>query len=472
MSSWFTRTFSTPFLALLSLVLLQVSALPVHAQSSSIYSRIQQLEDDFKDLSRNFYESRLAHSKDSVLINSIDEIASQVAALTQINRSHDAIQLLYQNQQTLNNNIDSKHIFNFIELLLAHNEWHLSSVLYEAIQYEGDKTLLAMARFLFAKYHAQRNEWKQVHELLQGNISELSAENAAYANLLNGSALQYLKKHREALQSYKKIPEQSQYYSYAQLNSAIANIRQGWWTDAQLTITNYLKTSGKDNRDEMTNRLNLVLGYALLQREYYRDARDAFRRIGLNSRYTNRALLGIGLTATSQGDFVGGLNALSILKEKKTYDLSVDESYLLVPYVYEKLQQELTVSASYSEAMNYYQQRINTLNSIISQPVNFTDVEYDTTSQSLIIQKNSLDYGKHYPSSFINNYRLLITYAGLVKSESLKNKFVRSLNQHHELFREILHELIEIRQEYLKSYLNQSRYGLARLYDSSNEGKN
>ncbi len=469
MSSWFTR----PFLALLSLTFIFAIAVPAYAEESSIQSSIQgrilELEDDFKTLSQAFFESELAATKTVETLTNIDHLARQVAKLNQSGDTAGAILLLYHNQPTLNNNIDNKQVFEFIDLLLSNNEWHLASVLYEAIEYEGDKSLLATVKFLFAKYHAQRHEWKQVHGLLRGITTELASENADYANLLNGSALQYLRQHRQAIDSYKKIPATSRYYSYAKLNSAIANIRQGWWTDAQIAITDYLASSGKDNRDEMVNRLNLVLGYALLQREYYRDARNAFRQVGLESRYTNRALLGIGLTATSQGDFVGGLNALSILKDKKTFDLSVDESYLLVPYVYEKLQQELTVSASYTEAMNYYQQRIDKLKQMLKSPIDFSSVTYDVSTSILISQQTSLDYGKHYPRSFLNNYRLLQKYASLAKNKTLKKNIDKSLQTHALVFQQIMKHLLELRLEYLKSYLNQSRYGLARLYDSSNE---
>ena len=295
-------------------------------------------------------------------------------------------------------------VFTFTELLLEKNEWYSANSLFRRIKDEGDRSLLAEMQFIFAKYHAERLQWPQVNKLLNGVAVQLSADNAAYANLLNGTALQHMKKHRLAIENYNRVPASSQYYAYAQLNIAIANIRQGWWTDAQATINELIKHAGKDTSDELTNRLYLVLGYALLQKEYYRDARNAFRHIGLNSRYTNRALLGIGLTATSQGDFVGGLNALSILKDKKTFDLSVDESYLLVPYVYEKLQQELTVTAGYTEAMAYYQQRITELENIANQPADFLNTQYDENTASLIIDNNSLAYGQRIP-----NHLLIIT---------------------------------------------------------------
>ena len=89
----------------------------------------------------------------------------------------------------------------------------------------------------------------------------------------------HLKKHRQAIENYNKVPASSEYYVYAQLNSAIANIRQGWWTDAQTTINDVIKNTHIDNSNELTNRLYLTLGYLLLQKEYFRDARNAFMKI-------------------------------------------------------------------------------------------------------------------------------------------------------------------------------------------------
>jgi len=442
----------------------------VQAKPNKINHEIMQLEDEFKTLSSAFYQDSSSYSADSLQeITSIEILLKDVNKLKNANQPIAAIQLIYYNIDTLKDNADTKDIFEFMQLLLDQNEWNLANTLFRAIKNDGDKSLLATVQFIFAKYHAQRNEWKQVNKLLKGITTELSEENAAYANLLNGTALQRLKKHRKALVYYNKIKPTSQYFRYAQLNSAIANIRQGWWTDAQIKIKTLLKNSNKENQDELTNRLYLVLGYALLQREYYRDARDAFRNIGLNSQYTNRALLGIGLTATSQGDFIGGLNALTILKDKKTYDLSVDESYLLVPYVYEKLQQEMTVTTSYSEAMNYYQQRIELLDDITVQHLNFSKTKYIKKTMSLVIEKNSFDYGSKYPKSFIENYQHIIDFKAYTSNSKIKRKTQKLISKYDSTYQKIIADLADKRKESLKSYLNQSRYGLARLYDNTTE---
>ena len=469
MSNWFNRNLIT-ISKLPCYFLTLLFCTPLFADNDLIIKQVNRLEDNFKALSSEFYQlsSQLPDHRLKT-VDDIDLLYAEVYRLINNQQSTTAIQLLYLNDDTVKANLEHDAVLIFTELLLGENEWHFANSLFRGVKDEGDRALIAAMQFIFAKYHAERLQWPQVNNLLNDVAEQLSPENAAYAYLLKGSALQHLKKHRLAIKSYKKIPGESQYYGYAQLNIAIADIRQGWWTDAQTTINELIKNSDKDNSDELTNRLYLVLGYALLQKEYYRDARNAFRHIGLDNRYTNRALLGIGLTATSQGDFVGGLNALTILKDKETFDLSVDESYLLVPYVYEKLQQELTVTASYTEAMAYYQRRINNLENISNQHTDFLSTQYNERTGSLLIENNSLDYSKRYPESFINNYRLLIDYLSVTRDLKLKLRVEALITKHDAVFQEIIRDLLEQRKEYLKSYLNQSRFGLARLYDKSNE---
>jgi len=465
--------FRNVFKALILLTTCLVLSQPAYSDQEKIKQQIKTLEDSYKNLSSEFYKDVKSYSVESLReITDIDELLLKVNKLNDSNQSIAAIQLIYFNINTVNNNLDTKAVFKIVELLLDKNEWNLANTLFKEIKSEGDKSLLNTIQFIFAKYHAQRNEWSLVHELLKGIITELSEENAAYALLLNGSALQHLKNHRQAVENYKKVKPTSQYYSYAQLNTAIANIRQGWWTDAQTKIQDLIIKYNKTNEDELTNRLYLVLGYALLQREYYRDARDAFRHIGLQSRYTNRALLGIGLTATSQGDFVGGLNALTILKNKKTTDLSVDESYLLVPYVYEKLQQELTVTTTYTEAMNYYQRRSDNLENISRNHSDFNKLIYNQKNSAFIVDNNNFDYKNNYPESFINNYKRLNEFKNVAKSKSIKNKISNLIKRFDNTYQQVITDLANQRNEYLKSYLNQSRYGLARLYDNTKETNN
>src|SRR5690606_31020616 len=182
----------------------------------------------------------------------------------------------------------------------------------------------------------ERKAWDKAQQYL----SAIEVQNALtkaesdYTSIMRGIILQMHKKHRESVKHYDSITDTSDYYTYAQLNKAIAFIRQGWWTDAHIAINDALKKNTPKKLTELNNRLYLVLGYSQLQHEFYRDARQTFRNIALDSQYVNRALLGIGLCALHQGDFVGALNAFKLLQSKQQDDIFVTESYLLLAFVY------------------------------------------------------------------------------------------------------------------------------------------
>lgn len=273
---------------------------------------------------------------------------------------------------------------------------------------------------------------------------------------------------------YSQIAKTSKYYPIARLNIATAYIRQDWWTDAHIEINNILNHKEIKTNKEMVNRLYLVLGYSLLRKEFYRDSREAFRNIEIDSKYFNKALLGISLTATNQEDYIGALNAINILKEKQSFDLSVDESHLLLPYIYEKLEQNLTASASYTDAQSYYQSRINNINTI----KNKTDISAEKilrNNSQLVIENNVIDFSKHFPISFLENTARLNKLSKF-KSNIKNKKIISQLNiikdKHHQLLTKIVSVIFDNRLTYLNSYMNQARFGLARLFDNSNTASN
>jgi hypothetical protein len=236
-------------------------------------------------------------------------------------------------------------------------------------------------------------------------------------------------------------------------------------------IQNSLKSAESPEQEEALNRLYLTLGYSLLSQKNYRDSRDYFRYISVDSLFSNRALLGITLTAANQNDFVGALNSAHILKDKQTYALPVDESYLLIPYFYEKLQQPTTASAGYLEAINYYKKRITEVQSLIDSEIDLGNYPINTNiNTTLEIENNPVNFSADYPDYFFENYSSLKIYARYLEqidNEEIKSKYEQLKSQYeHTIVKMIRHILIK-RVEQLNSYMGQSRFGLARLYDSN-----
>lgn len=453
---------------LFACICLVASVACANASEYPLLEKINKLDQQFRTVSHEFYRNKSNYSTlSSPRINDINQLKAFAESLMNRNDPIAAVQLLHTNEDTVFEYIDHPAVFTFVDILLQNNDWLMANKLLEAVNQLGDRSITATVRFSFAKYLAKRNEHEKTLAMLEGVFADLTDDDSAYAYILQGRALQQSYLHREASESYQRVSESSKYYEYAQLNAALAAIRQGWWTDAQLIIQKLTKQEGFDNRLEIANRVYLVLGYALLRHEFYRDARNAFRQIALDSRYTNRALLGIGLTATNQGDYVGAINALTILKQKKSTDLSVDESHLLIPFVYEKLGQDTTVSAGYTQAISYYQKRIAKLENDVDQYFNFDQTPYDIESGTIEVGNNRLNYGAAFPSAFIENYGLLKEIAKYAEHPKITRDIKELLFEYDATYQNIVAGLVLQRIAHVKSYLDQSRYGLASLYDKN-----
>lgn len=435
--------------------------------TSNINARdIQALDQAFKNLSSAIYQHYNKKPK-AKKIDNIQELQKNVKALEAKQDSFNAILLIKANKNTIENAIDEPAALYFISTLLKHNEWKTANTLYQQIKDYGDNFSTTNASFRFTRYFFAKRQWQQALQSFNGSFEDLAIEDNHYALLIHGISLQKLKIHRKAVKYYQRIPATSKLYAHAQLNTAIAYIRQGWWSDARLIINALVTANAKPAStpapatpsDDMINRSHLVLGYALFQQEYYRDSREVFRNITLDSPYTNQALLGIGLTSSSQEDYIGALNAFSLLKNKTTKDLAVDEAYLLQPYIYEKMNQGVTASGLYSEAIEYYQTRITNLKAKAALK--------NIGKQQVILQNNGITFTEQFPNYFLSNLSETNYLTTMVNEPHLKQQAIALQKRYQDMHQRMIQHLFENRLSHLNSYLNQSRYGLARLYDNS-----
>lgn len=442
-------------------------------EHEQILKKIVQLENDFQDLSAEVYKVYGANTPPLKLLKNNRTIEQLHAKVNQAIKQEDqflAMTLIYANIDIIEDNLNDEHILSFLKLLLEYNDYKTARHLKQEIENYSDQYFVSNSQLIFASYYSDRNEWENVSSLLNIELDELSSEDTNHAHLLKGMALQNQKKHREALKHYEKISKDSQHFPLSQLNTAIAYIRQDWWTDAHIILKQLLENSSVANNSDLANRLSLILGYSLLNKEYYREARESFRNIDLESQYTNRALMGISLAALNQKDTAGALNALSILNKKTPKELVVEESYLLKAHIYKNLEQYTTANSSYTIAINYYQNRIDSLigeSYSINQQKILEIIQKKQTDISL--ENTQLNFLDLYPGYFIKNFSEIRNFKDRIKSPELNNKVTQLYNDYNELFRAMLRQLIDRRITALKSYLSQAHFGIAQLYDKDDE---
>lgn len=434
---------------------------------------IKQLDRQFQSFSNQFYQYMARNfSQCGHRARSLKTLNQQIGKLAKNNKTAVAMCLIHFNHKLISNNIDSDQIFGIFSFLLDNNNLALANRFYSVALDEGDKSLLSNIAYIYARYYLQHKDWKNLLRVSQGIYADLPFEQANQARLYTGIALQKLKKHRKAVKVYQQIPPRSHYYAEAMLNIATAYIRQDWWTDAHIMIQKVLDNKNYRIDKKMRNRLYLVMAYSFLHQEYYRNSRQVFHNIELDSQFANRALLGVALTAMNQKDFIGALNAINILKAKKNIDLSVDESRLLLPYIYEKLGQMHTASASYADAQKYYEQRIAELEAMkIARKI--SPVTILNNPEVIQLDNNLLD-DSMVNEGFIKNIiqlQYIKPYIEQIENRKLKNNYQQVMKAHQNYFTKVNNTIFNNRIHQLNSYMNQARYGIARLFDNSSASR-
>lgn len=363
------------------------------------------------------------------------------------------LQILAENRALDASHLSDKELQPTVRLALQLYAHPLVEILLQEAQQQGDALTEAKLTFELARFYAINEHWAKVTTLLANDsvFELLNREDTAEAYVILGTAMQKQKKHREAIKIYEKVNEGSAHFRIAQLNLASALLRQDWWTDAHIAINSALKeNTGK--RDQLDFRLYTMMGYSQIQFGFYRDARESFRNIAISSQYAQRALLGLGIAALHQQDFIGALNAFDKLRQQETKDISVAEAYLLSAFSLRQLEQFDAATSRYQEAINYYQ----TLSAEIES---FMVSEKEASIRFLRSENNNdgLLRNNAKKIALLNDLPELVAVNTKTVS-ALKDKIANQSAQH-------ANHLLREEKNTIDSYLSQSRFGLASLYD-------
>ena len=457
----FKQTIFPLFIIICSIVSTRVWA----DELSDTQKMLNNLDESHQKFAQHFYRALL--KKPTYKNDKYPSIAALQAQL----KNHQPIKnsvLIINNINMIKNHYDDPAIFVFIQQLLAVNAFDSAKKLIDAVTIQGDTSLTIHANYLLAEFYFQRQQWQKIIENLNSDINYLEKDQYHHALLMRGIAYQHISEHYLAIQEYEKIPSNSLYNSSAQLNLAIANLRQGWWTDGHIIIEALLKKQKKSPHEATLNRLYVTLAYSLFNQGYYRNARTTFQQIGVNSQYANQAILGIALTAAAQGDDIGALSATRYLKQQQQDELPVYESYLLMPFFYEKSNQVIAASTGYNEAIDYYQSNIARLQNQLNSRLDFSQQRINAqTGFRLNLGQSSFDFSDDYPEYFFKNRELLNTYSSYMSELNLQDEHNKLAQAYQQLTTKMGQQILQRKIDNLTSYLNQCRYGLARLFDNT-----
>ncbi|HWV16200.1 MAG TPA: hypothetical protein VN030_12285 [Cellvibrio sp.] len=433
------------------------------AQVAAQLAAAQQLDDEYQKLISSAY-SQLAQSKQFTLSSSdLATLLTEVRSADSKGLPDRVAGLSLANMATIQAQIKSKEIAELARLILANHATGIAKDILDYAQKNGDRFSRAGLNFEFAKYYANQNQWdKAIAHLKTFDLTnDIGSQESDEAYIIVGAALQAKKKHREALEYYGKIKPGSPHYVIAQLDKALVYIRQDWWTDAQITMEDAIKAAGKDDI-ELVNRLYTVMGFSQLQQGFYRNARDSFRNVKINSAYSNRALLGIGMAALNQEDYTGAVNIFAKLKSQNSsdsHDMSVAQAYLLEAFTLAKTQQPDAATAKYTEAINYYGNKVNYYSNLLKSLNENATGNAFKQDETILSEHGYLKTQAEKLDSLARLSGYPLSPQALQQSANLSARL-------YKIYRELSQEALNKKQAAFNNYLSQSNFGLTRLYDS------
>lgn len=427
-------------------------------QESTLAQTHYSLYQNFAAISNAYYTEASKELSGTVYIKKdIASLHKNIEKLTKADNHVLANAIILANFPKVLGELDSDHTPDLLKQLLDHDIWQSAHTLAERIFERGNLYTRSRAHYYLGQYFFDRGVINETFKHLSAieESKALTPKQRDYATLMFGISLQKIKKHRDAVKVYEKVPSDSYYYSYAQLNIAVAYIRQGWWTDAKIAIEKALEIKTKhDEIEEMNNRLLVVLGYSQLQNEFYRDARKTFRRVSLESAYVNRALLGLGLCALSQRDFEGAVNAFERLRQRTGNALPILEANLMVPYSLDNMGALDEAAINYSEAIAFFENKLRH----IQEEKNTLTFSEGTRLKNEWIDQSSPLIKRYY--AYFDKFELDRV------SPHLRTQILSLKNQFRDVI--VTQAIANNASQYdsVRSYLSQSQYGLAKLYDT------
>ncbi len=432
-----------------------VAALMLSSVSVLAADHAESLSKTFDRAIDDYYRELSTRQASRLKLKSVKALYAQVRDALKRENNTTAVTLMLANMDLITQDIDSGHSAYFVNTLLENNITLQGKKLAQYAIANGNFDTASKVNYQLASYYFNQDELTLATTYLTSIDAKeaLTEKEQDYATLIFGIAIQKSKKHREAMKIYDKIEKSSYYYSYAQLNTAIANIRQGWWTDGHIAIENAISSDIPDELRELRDRLLVVLAYSQIQNEFYRNARKTFGKIGLDSVYVDKALLGLGLCALYQKDYVGAVNAFNrLMQQSNNESLSVIEAHLLVPYSLDKMGESDEAASGYAEAISFFESKMFLL-----------DAQLLSLAQAGSIPLTASMRG-NLPKKLLK-MKLLLENIDASQNSKL-TKRIRTLED--KVNREIADELraqINEKKASIKSYISQSQYGLAKLYD-------
>ncbi|HHO58878.1 MAG TPA: tetratricopeptide repeat protein, partial [Thiotrichales bacterium] len=208
-----------------------------------------------------------------------------------------------------------------------------------------------------------RYEARYTLDVLRGKPPESFSKEVAYLR-----ALAYIDtgQFSQAAEILQTLRNEKLFEGFVLYNLGIALTRSGQ-TEAGLRVFDELGQLETDDETlkALKDKVNIKLAYLYVDSGNAASAQKYFERVRLDGPFSNRALLGAGWVAASQGRYDRALVPWSLLHKRSEINPSVQEAMMAVPYAYGKLQAYGKSANLYGEAMDVFAREIGNLDASI-----------------------------------------------------------------------------------------------------------
>ncbi len=169
----------------------------------------------------------------------------------------------------------------------------------------------------------------------------------------------------------ESIEKGSIWQLYGQYNLAITYQQLGQSLQGVAIMESLVKaidnvTEQNDELRALRDRANMAAGYMNLYDERYYLAMNAFKLVHLDSLFSNKALLGYGWAALKAGNQQLSVNAWTELSKRSASDLTVQETFVAIPYAYEQMGIKGAALSGFEKAVGSYQHAIARIDDVIA----------------------------------------------------------------------------------------------------------
>lgn len=219
-----------------------------------------------------------------------------------------------------------------------------------------------------ANMRYQRGDLPGANKAIQkisGSISEpLQHRKIVFEAIL----LSQQKQHEPAIAKLRTLSGSSEWATLGYFNLGTTLLRMNQRAEGEEWLRRVANGTQRDNESQaLRDRANFILGFSALRAQAVLQAKNYFQKIALDSPFSSRALLGMGLTFEELREPKQALAAWLELARRNAADRAVLEGLLAVPYAYSELGGHDQAVGQYKVALDTFQTELNNVEATMAQ---------------------------------------------------------------------------------------------------------